>query len=701
MRGRAVVSGAAAVCKWTLRLLAGMFLIATVASAAAREPPTTAGSEWHWLGGSPDQWQYSGLQQIDTQSVRRLGLAWYADMPTSSGLVGNPLIAGNTVYQSGPDGRLFANDLQTGATRWTFTASEVDRKPFSFTAQWASHFNRGLALDDRRVYFASGDCRVFAVDRRSGQQVWEVKSCDPTRDYGIVGAPRLGGGKLFIGNTNTELGTERGFVDAFNVENGKHLWRFYTIPGDPAQGFESPALEKAAQTWGEEYWKRRAGSANVWEAITYDQKLNLVYLGVGNPAPMAPTGRAPDAGAELYSNCIVALKADTGEYVWHYQLEQHDGWDADAAAHIMVADLAYRGAQRRVVMQAAKNGFFYLLDARTGKLLSANNYVPNNWATHVDVKTGELITRPEGRYWEHPEKEVVVQPGTMGAHSWTLMAYNPTLRTVFIPGFVWPMLWHARDEHGEREKDPYYGLSAGAQYPTRGKLIAWDPVEQREKWHVDRELALNGGVLATAGDVVFQGTAMGTFDAFRAQDGTLLWSYDAHAAILSAPSTVEVGGEQLVLVAAGDAGATVSAHVYSRAASAARSQGASRLLAFRIGGTASMPTSVTNKNVPRPFRDKQPVETAEQGRQLFAKNGCYTCHGFNAEKAAASIPDLRFSSRDTFAAMHEIVIGGLYRQAGMPAFPHLTDSDLNAIQAFVTNEAWAAYESQQSANGGR
>jgi len=653
---------------------------------AARE-----GSEWSVLGGNTDQWQHSGLQQINEATVKRLGLAWVAQMGAGDGLVGNPLVAGGVVYQSGPPGQIFANDLRTGRQLWVFTPTIEVSAQRSWTAYWASHFNRGLALDENSVFVAS-DCRVMAVSRNSGKQVWATRSCDSDKEYGITGAPRVGGGKVFVGNTSGDTGRERGYVDAFDAKTGKHLWRFYTMPGDPSQPFESPQLAMAAKTWGKDYWKYSHGANSVWDAITYDPATDTLYFGTDGPGPWNPTLRAPDAGDELFSNCIIAVNATTGRYLWHYQTVPHDGWNLAATMHIMLADLAVRdGVRKRVVMTAPKNGFFYVLDAQTGQFISARNYVPVNWASHVDPASGRPVRIPDGNYWDHPGKEVLTLPGDVGGHSWELMAFQPTLGLVYIPATVAPVAMTGDPQlPGGLNPDYYYGLRPDAKVKTKGQLVAWDPVAQKKRWSVDRPVAVNGGILATDGNLVFQGTADGRFEALTADTGRTVWSFDAQGSILAAPSTVEIDGKQTILVPSGNGGSAAD-RAAPRLINTPRSQGPSRLLAFQLDGTVSLPPP-ERKAIARPPRPKQPADKAMAGARLFEAYSCMPCHGRLAEGSGPGIPDLRDLSEAQHSIMKQIVIGGVLRNAGMPPFPDMPETDLEAIRAYLINQAWARYE---------
>jgi len=664
------------------------------AGALAASAPTSNPAEWRVLGGNSDVWHYSPLNQINDKNVQKLGLAWMADIPTRDAPTGNPLVADDVVFQSGPLGRIYANDVRTGKLLWKF-APDVSYDGLLLTGMFATHFNRGVALLDDKVFVASGDCRLFAVDRRTGKEVWRAVACDRSKQLGITQAPRVGGGKVFIGNNCGDGGYERGYVDAYDAKTGHRLWRFYTMPGDPSKPFESKVMEMASKTWGTGYWDKTHGCVSAWDAMTYDERLNLLYIGTGSAAPWSPAGRAADAGDELFSNSIVAVNADTGEYVWHYQTVQHDGWDFDATMHIMIAELPIRGTKRRVVMTAPKNGFFYVLDAKSGRFLSANNYTPVNWASRINPDTGRPETLPEARYWEHPDRAVVVSPGPVGAHNWQAMAFNPTTGLVYIPALVIPTLIKSNPNAliGGTEFDVLYGSKGDRKWTARGELVAWDPATQTARWRIPRALAINGGLLSTAGNLVFQGTADGKLEACAADTGARLWSFDARGAIAAAPTTVQIDGEQVILVSAGNAGSSILGNYVARYSSLPQVRSPSRLLAFKLGATGTVPTT-SAAVIPEPPLPRAPQDLAKKGGVFYEAEGCIDCHGSGVEGAGSSIADLRMASAETHEQLAAIVIGGLRRSKGMPNFPNITPEELKAIQAYILNEAWAGHDAQ-------
>lgn len=689
------VSPARSIGAWQLVCIAILVVGTTMTGKAAADSASAPASEWRLIGLNAEQQHFSPLKQINDKDIGDVGLAWAADIPSKDGLVGVPLVADGTVYQSGPMGRVYANDVRTGRLLWTFDAHVT--VPGQLITAWGNRTNRGLALWEDKVYIGTGDCRIVAIDRKHGTKAWDVQSCDPTNSYAIPGAPRVGGGKVFTGNANGDSGANRGFVDAFDAATGKHLWRFYTIPGDPAKGFENKAMEMASKTWGKEYWKK-AGGGVAWDALTYDPVLNLLYIGTDGASPFDPRLRGEGSGDELFTTSIIALNADTGAYVWHYQTTPHDAWNYDATMHIMIADLPIQGVKRRVVMQAPKNGFFYVLDAKTGALISAHNIEPVNWASGIDLKTGRPNVLPEARWYEHAGKPTSIAPSPIGAHGWEPMSYSPLTGLVYIPAMIQPMdLTSSGDNSlvgGNLDINFYTGQGDKSHF--RGELIAWDPLQQRARWQHTVGLPQNGGVLSTAGNLVFQGTSSGVFNAFQADTGKRLWTYDTDSGVYAAPITVEIDGEQLLLVATGS-GTASAILTYPRLGG--KTRGPSRLLAFKLGGRAVLPPSPAFVEVfPKPALARDNTELIAKGDAIWNAGGCELCHGYNAiGPEQASVPDLRKSAAVTSDKFAAIVIGGMNGSKGMPAFGDtIKAADLPALRAFIVNQAWIAYEAQEA-----
>ncbi len=666
------------ICLWTLLA----FGISPLASGSDES------AEWGFLGGNPQSQQYGAIEQINSQNVGSLGLLWHSDLPVKEGLVGNPLVKDGVVYQSAPRGAAIATDVVTGKTLWTFLP-DIDLTNYSQASMWAAHSTRGLGMDDDSVY-TTGGCELYAVDRKTGKQRWHARACDPTKDVGIVPAPRVGGSKVFVGSNNAELGTNRGFAAAFDARTGRELWRFFTVPGDPSQPFENKQMELAAKTWGNSYWVDTHGAAAVWEGMVYDPQTNLLIFGTGNPGVWEAQPEKYGELDMLYSDSLIAVNASTGQYAWHFQFVQGDVWDlGDGAAHIMLADLPLQGRTRHVVMQAAKDGYFYLFDAKTGAFISANNYVPVTNYQPIDPKTGKLIVRDEVKYWKHPGKTVVLQPGEWGSHTWELTSYNPKTGLVYIPAFVFPT---ASGSKNQRESNVDANDHALKSF---GRLVAWDPIAQKERWHVDHPVVINGGALSTAGNLVFEGTPEGKFYAYDATNGRLLWSYDTHGIILGAPSTVVVHGKQIILVPSGDGAGGVTTKFTSRISTTPETIAApSRLLAFALGAKGVLPAGAPKVTL-KPVRPPQPAAIAARGEQIFSDHACGSCHGDDLNIGGAGrVPDLRNIRESTLQAMPQILRQGVYSPLGMPRFPDITDKDISALQAFILNSAWAAYDSQ-------
>jgi PQQ-dependent dehydrogenase (methanol/ethanol family) len=671
----------------------GLAIMVSTAAVSMGAASDGAGTEWTHLGGTAQSLQYSPLRQINASNMGSVGLLRHTDLPVKEGLVANPLIKDGVAYVSAPRGIAIAVDLSSGKVLWTFEPA-LDYSRSSIQAIWTSHVNRGLGMDEQNVYTTAG-CYLFAVDRKTGAQVWQSFVCDPTHYLGTNAAPRVGGGKVFVGVQNIERGTERGYAAAFDARNGRELWRFYTVPGDPTKPFENPQMELASKTWGPDYWKITkggGGAAGVWDGLIYDPQTDLLIFGSGNPGPHSSPENFAWLGSHelLYSDSIIAVSASTGKYVWHYQLLGGDAWGiSDATAHMILTDLALPGGTRHVLLSAEKQ-FVYMLDAKTGEFISGGAYVTQaNFL--MDPKTGKLTVREELKTWKHPGTTAVIQPGAWGGHSWILSAYSPDTRLLYIPAFIIPQ------EFGWKGESAYdYGLTPGAKYKARGQLIAWDPIAQKERWHVDLSTIMNGGALATAGNVVFQGTAEGGFHGYDAHTGQRLWSYDTHSIIEAGPSTAMVNGTQLIVVPAGDASASNSERYFSSAATTPQTLMApSRLLIFGLGGKEVLPPSPL-KVIPKPPRAKPAEALAKAGLDLFYHNSCTSCHGEDLRiPGQGRIPDLRLLTEGELQAMPSILREGTLLPLGMPKFPNLSDADINALQAFIESRAWEDYEEQQ------
>ncbi|MET0656933.1 MAG: PQQ-binding-like beta-propeller repeat protein, partial [Steroidobacteraceae bacterium] len=513
----------------------------------------------------------------------------------------------------------------------------------------------------------------------------------------ISGAPRAFNGKVIIGNGGADYGHVRGFVTTYDAETGKQLWRFYTVPGDPAKGFENDAMAMAAKTWTGHWWEW-GGGGTVWNAITYDPEFDRIYIGTGNGAPWNRKIRSPGGGDNLFLCAVVALDANSGKYVWHYQTTPGESWDYNSAMDMELATLSIAGAERKVLLHAPKNGFFYVLDRRDGKLISAQPFAKVTWAKGIDPATGRPIEDPAARY---PNGEAFIWPGPLGAHNWQAMAYSPKTQLAYIPIFNVPGYYDDRGINPKTWQHPVGMVSNGglntvipdmppADGTPLGALQAWDPARQREVWSVPQLGAMNGGVLSTNGDLVFQGQADGRFLARAADSGRELWSFDAQNGIVAQPITYLANGKQYVSVITGYSG-TASAFGPSSAQFGweyRRQQ--RRVLTFVLDGKASLPAApkIQAANPPDDASFVVNAALAESGAKHFA-NRCAVCHGL-AAIAGGAAPDLRYSAIPLSApAFRSIVHDGALVPRGMPKFDILSEGDLEAIRHYLRRQARA------------
>jgi alcohol dehydrogenase (cytochrome c)/quinohemoprotein ethanol dehydrogenase len=681
---------------------------ATPPAASVDEARLTAAdtdsANWMSYGRTYDEQRFSPLKDINATSVAQLGLAWHYDLDAAHrAQESTPLVIDGVMYVTSAWSKVFALDARTGKEIWRF-----DPK---VPGQWGVHaccdvVNRGVAAWKGRLYLGTLDGRLIALDAATGKPAWEVVTIDPTQPYTITAAPRVIKGKVIIGNGGAEMGV-RGYVSAYDAETGKLVWRFYTVPGDPSKPFETAQLEKAAKTWHGEWWKH-GGGGTVWDAVAYDPKLDYLYIGTGNGSPWNQSIRSPGGGDNLYLSSIMALKADTGEYVWHYQTTPGETWDFTATQHLILADLTIDGKPRQVIMQAAKNGFFYVLDRVSGELISANNFTTVNWATGIDMKTGRPIENPSARYGA-TGKLWYSLPGPGGAHNWQPMAYSPLTGLVYLPvtdiGF--PYIPDTKYAPKNQAFNVGIDFAAGSlpedqtalaqiKSSMKGHLAAWNPATQKEVWRAEFPLPWNGGVLATAGNLVFHGTGMGTFSAYQADTGAKLWSVETHTGILAPAMSYSIDGEQYVAVEIGWGGAFGLAAGELARDTHARAN-VPRVLAFKLNGKDTMPA---DEPMPaRPLQTAPEVPKADavaQGKTRYARS-CGTCHGDSAVSGGV-ITDLRYSPALADAKVWQsIVHDGAFKDRGMAPFASdLSPEDIELIRGYVIYRAHqqAALEQQ-------
>ena len=674
------------------RVLAVLVLpVMSTITASANESATT---DWALLGNSSEMQHHSELDQINTKNVPKLGLVWSVDLPTKDGLVGNPLIKDGRIFQSGSHSQVFANDLRTGELLWTYEPLKSARAG-SFSEAYGMRTNRGVALHDDLVIVATGDCRLVAIHQKTGAKRWETEACDVTQNYTIAGAPRIGAGKVFIGNSCVDSGANRGHVNAFDAKSGKHLWRFYTVPGDPNQPAESELYRRAMATWGEGWYERTKGCGSVWDAMVYDKETDQLIVGTGGPAPLDPTRRGSGAGDELFTNAVVALDANTGEYRWHFSQVPGDGWNYEAAVGLMIATLPVLGEDRRVVISVPKNGFVYLFDAASGEFLSGKNYVPKSWARGLN-EFGRPVINPAARYWETPVGVTSPLPHAWGVHGWEALAFDPQRGLLYIPVMNVPTRYSSHQGDGLLGEvgihiDTHYGDPTDPAWQKFGEVVAWDPITQSEVWRHRTRLPMNGGLLHTKGGLVFQGSAEGMLTAYDAESGDVRWSAPAGGAIRAAPSTVMVEGRQFIIVPAGRPTASGSSAIESDYASTIRARSQPRLLAFALDGQSITPAWAERARVPKPQVARLDPELARRGALAFENYGCSLCHGRNAENLGGSVPDLRVKLPASLEYL-QVILGGALESRGMPVF-EVDDETARSLLAYLVNTAWDAHES--------
>lgn len=656
-----------------------------------------SGEEWLSYGRTYDEQRFSPLDQINTGNVGELGLAWYADLDTARGQEATPLVIDGKIYVTTAWSKVKAFDASTGKPLWDY-----DPKVPGETGVKAccDVVNRGLAAWGNMLFLGTLDGRLIALDRGTGREIWSKVTVDQDKSYTITGAPRVIDGMVIIGNGGAEFGV-RGFVAAYDAATGKQLWKFYTVPDRPGAN-EAEYLKAAETSWQGEYWNI-GGGGTVWDAMAYDPELGLLYVGVGNGSPWNQAYRSPGGGDNLYLSSIVAIKVKTGEYAWHYQTTPGETWDYTATQHIMLADLDIGGKTRKVLMQAPKNGFFYVIDRATGEFISANNFVPVNWATGIDQKTGRPIENPAARV-DKTGQPFIVSPGPLGAHNWHPMAYDAKQKLVFIPAQItsYPYIpaagwkpsklgFNVGMDTANNAMPADNAVREAARKATKGVLIAWDPVAQKERWRVTLGGPWNGGVLATAGGLVFQGNAMGNFVAYDSASGKNLWSFEAQTGVVAAPMTYSIDGQQYVAVLAGWGGAwAITAGVLSDMSGPVRN--ISRLLVFKLGGKAKLPAMPAADDLPLdPPALTAAADVVKTGATFYGRY-CTVCHGDAAVQASARggvIPDLRYSGTLASAENWQMIVhDGALKDNGMVSFaPVMSKPEIDSIRQYVIARA--------------
>ena len=665
---------------------------------------------WIAHGRTYEEQRFSPLLKINKDSVSDLGLAWYKDMGTNRALEATPIVVDGIMFFTSTWSRVYAVEAKTGKTIWKFDP-EVP-------GEWARKaccdiVNRGVAVYEGKVFFASLDGRLFSLNAETGEKIWEVDTItDRSRAYTITGAPRVAKGKVFIGNGGAEYGV-RGYVTAYDSETGEQVWRFFTVPGDPSLGFEDPAMEMAAKTWKGTNWWEFGGGGTVWNSIVYDPDFNNVYLGVGNGSPWTREIRSPGGGDNLFLASIVAVDADTGKYKWHYQTTPEDNWDYTAVQDMALADMEVDGEQKKVLLQAPKNGFFYVIDRSNGKVLRAHPFAAVTWATHVDLETGRPVENPDVDYSKNGS---FVLPGPLGAHNWQAMSVDLDSGLVYIPAqenaFFYaiddnykktgiykrnPGRWNMGIEMSSLAQNVLANLESMPE--PGGFLKAFNPLTGETKWSVPIPHYWNGGVLGTAGGLVFQGDALGMFSAYDKETGERLWEFNTYTSMLAPPISFEIDGEQYVSVLTGSGGGDLFGGeplppIEIQASLTYNNFG--RLLVFKLGGKEKLPIpDVRDTTIPEQKLADVNVAQIRNGESNYNQY-CAVCHGFIV-KSAGGLPDLRKMTTGTHDLFNKIVLEGILGSNGMAGFSDvLSEEEVDNIHHYVRARA---YEDREVALG--
>jgi len=718
----------------TAALLLAVLLPAALPAAAAPRPPADVTTErllaadnepqnWFAAGRDKDGSYYSPLKTIDANNVKQLGFAWTYDLGNPMrGQEATPIVIDGVMYTSGTWGYVYAVDAATGKELWRY-----DPKPNYFMGRnpCCDLVNRGVAVWQGKVYVASTDGRLHALDAATGRKIWEADTItDHKLPYSSTGAPQIAGSVVVIGNSGADMGhtAVRGYVAAYDLQTGAFKWRFYTVPPAVGQPYENPELAQADKTWDPHRKPELHGGGTAWDGFAYDPKLNLVYFGTANAAPYDLRQLGPARLDSLYTASIIALDASSGRMAWYYQTTPRDSWDYDSVQKLILADLTSDGITHPVIMQASKNGFFYVLDRKTGKLLSARNYAYVNWASHIDLSTGRPVLTGAADWYTSPKN---VYPSWAGAHTWNPMSYSAQTHLVYIPVIDMSAVWIDMLHNGGSMKyldgfftvqgifpdDTYDAAALRKLYgpvpdlqtikaarkvkPVRELLRAWDPVAQRTVWEHETSSGIrgyDGGVMSTAGNLVFQGRGNGELWVYAADTGKVLKVIPTGSHMMAAPMTYAVNDVQYVAIQAGYGGTAITVGTIPPSSAALKYQNVNRIIAFKLGGGA-VPTPPPRPDEPIP---KPPLETAGQSQidagEIKFVEECSRCHVLGP----STTPDLRTLNDGLHASFKDIVLKGILAPAGMERFDDiLSEQDVENIHAYLIDQSWIAYRQQQ------
>ena len=702
-------------------VLCGAALFGPVTAGAASHQP----QNWYTGGRDGDGTYFSPLAQINAGNVKHLGYAWQYDLGNPQrGQEATPIVIDGVMYTSGTWGYVYAIDAATGRELWRY---DPHADYFAAREPCCDLVNRGVAVWHGIVYVASVDGRLHAIDAATGHRLWVADTIvDHSRPYSSTGAPQIAGNVVVIGNSGADMGhgAVRGYVSAYGLNSGKLAWRFYTVPAAPGQAPGNSAETAAARTWDAHRSAKFHGGGTVWDGFAYDPRLNLVYFGTGNAAPYDLRELGPSKLDSLYAASIVALHADTGRLAWYYQTTPHDSWDFDSTQKLILATLPIDGKARQVIMQASKNGYFYILDRRTGRLLSAKNYTYVNWARGIDMKTGRPIVAHHADWYDSPKS---IYPSWAGGHTWNPMSYSLETHLVYIPVIDAPSVWvdlrHnggavkfidgfftvngiiADDTYDAADLQRLYGpvpslasiKSARGAVPVREWIRAWDPIRERTVWQHETSSGIrgyDGGVMSTAGNLVFQGRGSGDLWVYAADTGKVLARIPTGSHIMAAPMTYTVHGRQFVAVQTGYGGAAITVGPIPPSSAAYRYQNTNRIIAFELGGGA-VPKPPVRIHAPFPLPPPQTAGAAaiRAGEVKFVQE-CSRCHVLGP----STTPDLRKLGPGLHAEFDDIVLHGTLAAGGMERFDDLLSKrDVDNIHAYLIDQSWIAYHAQQAA----
>ncbi|MDO9436829.1 PQQ-dependent dehydrogenase, methanol/ethanol family [Hydrogenophaga sp.] len=691
----------AAACLFTALLCCGAALAQAPAKGSPEHIKATVGKvnaafmkgnakqtpDWPSYGLDYAETRHSKLNQITTANVKEMGLVWSYNLESARGVESTPLVVDGIMYVTASWSVVHAVDVRTGKRIWTFDPKVSKAEGFKGCCDVV---NRGVALHEGKVFVAAYDGRLIALDAATGNPVWEKDTIiDRKFSYTITGAPRVFKGKVIIGNGGAEYGV-RGYITAYDANTGDQKWRWFTVPGDPSKPFEDASMARAAKTWDPAgKWWEAGGGGTAWDAMAFDPELNLMYIGTGNGSPWARSKRSPAGGDNLYLASIVALNPDTGKYVWHYQETPGDNWDFTSTQPMILADIQVNNRPRKVILHAPKNGFFFVIDRKSGKFISAKNFVDVNWATGYD-KNGRPIETAAARTADRP-REII--PSAFGARNWHSMSYNPATGLVYMPVQGVPLTlmdnkdWKFNaDRPGEPHANMAWNLATfiNAEPPSSkpfGRLVAWDPVKQEARWTQEQISPWNGGTLTTAGNLVFQGTADGRFIAYNATSGEKLWETPTGTGVIAAPSTYLVDGKQYVSIAVGWGG------VYGLAQRATERNGPGTVYTFAVGGKAQAPAFVNVQLGKLVAGVKYDATHVPAGTALYVSN-CVFCHGVPGVDRGGNIPNLGYLDATFIENLDKFVFNGPAQARGMPDFTgKLSTDDVQKIKAFIQGTA--------------